>query len=185
MTEFAEQTSGYFCMFENQDCTSSRAEIRSAQPEPVIEPPGWVPRYVVLLGDDGIEGAQILLRRMDREFSEKRIGHGQYRIPYQRARRWIDERLLEARAPLAAPQKGAGGWSTSSSVRVVAGVAGIAIGVAYVAINFYITILWILYITVRRRRSSALTTMLEARVLFAILDLRPTVRALVGIALQR
>src|SRR4051794_29718753 len=53
----------YFCVFEDTTHTLTRVEIRAVQPEPVVEPPGWTPRYVADLGEaEGpLLGAQIVV----------------------------------------------------------------------------------------------------------------------------
>jgi hypothetical protein len=179
----------YFCIFENSEHTMSRVEIRAVQPEPVAEPPGWVPKYVAILSDGPLEGAEIVLARMEREFCDRRVGRGLYTLDYPTLRRWLDEQFAHPEKYGPPPVAGVVPAPTLGSselfLRILAGAGASLLLVAFVVINVWATFLWFFYITVRRRRWSPLTTMAETNVLFSLLDWRRAIYRLTNIALNR
>jgi hypothetical protein len=177
----------YFCIFENTARTTTRVEIRAVQPEPVIEAPGWIPRYVAILDNDAsIEGAGIVLARMDVTFPRHRIARGMFGVLYTEIRQWVKDQLALANAPPApVPPR----WQDSAAhhlsvaIRVIAGMFAVLLFCAYVVANVWGTF-YCLFIPALRRRS-LLYDVAETTLIFKMLDWRKAIQALAGIALSR
>lgn len=178
----------YFCMFENTGRTSTRVELRAVQPEPVIEPPGWIPRYVVPLNSDTtVGGAEIVLARMAVEFARRKTARGMFDVPYPELRQWLNDQLAHANAE-ARPQiprrpRRSADWYFSLAIRVFAGILALLLFYAYVVANIWGTF-YCLFITSFRRRS-LVYKVAETSLIFRMLDWRKTIQSLALIALNR
>jgi hypothetical protein len=178
----------YFCMFENTARTATRVEIRAVQPEPVVEPPGWIPRYVVPLDTETrVEGAEVLLARMNRAFAAKAVARGLYAVAYAEARNWVDEQLAKAagdpQPPIATQTRHDAALYAHVSVRVLASIAAAVLFCVSLVANFY-AIVWMIVIGPFRRRS-LLYMAAEDRLMFYMLDWTKQIEVLVRIALRR
>jgi len=178
----------YFCMFEDTGHTVTRVEVRSVQPEPVIEPPGWIPRYVAEVNGEALFGARIVMDRMDVQFERARHSGGVYAISYPAAREWLAHQLQTA--PSSPPQAStiaAINWSDRLRpwLRIAAGLAAVALFAAYVLVNVWMTFVWFAYITLTHRQRSPIRAMAETGILFWILDWRRPIQKLARIALDR
>ena len=176
----------FFCLFENTDCTRTRAEIRAVQPEPVVEAPGWIPRYVASLATEyTVEGAEIVLSRMNAEFAERRTARGLFDVPYPELRQWLDDQFALAAA--GDPHKVEAGRDSDAALyiglglRVMAGITAALLFFAYVVANVW-GMFYCMLITSSRGRSLVYNFM-ERSLIFRLLDWRKTIQSLVRIAL--
>lgn len=177
----------YFCLFENTDRGRTRAEIRAIQPESVMEAPGWIPRYVAPLDSETtVEGAEIVLARMNAAFTGRRAARGLFNVPYAELRQWLDAQFAQATADTPAqrtvPAQRSAAWYFDTAVRVIAGIVALFLFFVYIIANVWGTF-YCIFITPFRRRS-LLHTVAETTLIFWMLDWRKTIQALAQLALS-
>jgi hypothetical protein len=186
--EDSSMAAAYFCLFENTDHTSTRAEIRAVQPEAVIEAPGWLPRYVAPLpSDTTVRGAEIVLARMNAEFADHRAARGLFDIPYPEVRQWLSDQYTQANAstqhrPARRLRRDAT-WYFGVAIRVIAGIVALLLFVVYVVANVWGTILCLIITPFQRR--SLLYKAAERSLMFRMLDWQKPIHCLALVALNR